>query len=81
MFEKIKNKNGNNEIESLIALLAKLPGFGKRSARRAVLHMINKRESLMQPITKQIAEVYNKVSKYSTVILNTYVLLSSNNLD
>lgn len=63
MFEKIKNKNGNNEIESLIALLAKLPGFGKRSARRAVLHMINKRESLMQPITKQISEVYNKVSK------------------
>ena len=63
MFEKIKNKNGNNEIESLIALLAKLPGFGKRSARRAVLHMINKRESLMQPISKQIAEVYNKVSK------------------
>lgn len=63
MFNKIKNNNGNNEIESLIGLLAKLPGFGKRSARRAVLHLVNKRESLMQPITHLLTEVYSKVRK------------------
>ena len=63
MFDKIKNNNGHNEIETLIDLLAKLPGFGKRSARRAVLHMINKRESLMQPITRLLSEVLNKVHK------------------
>ena len=61
MFDKIRNNNSNNEVESLIALLAKLPGFGKRSARRAVLHMVNKRESLMQPISVLLTEVYNKV--------------------
>ncbi|HEY4635860.1 MAG TPA: recombination protein RecR, partial [Rhodospirillales bacterium] len=37
------------EIERLISLLAKLPGLGPRSARRAVLHLIAKRESLAQP--------------------------------
>ena len=63
MFEKTKYNNGNNEIENLITLLAKLPGFGKRSARRAVLHMVNKRESLMQPITHSLTEVYDKVNK------------------
>jgi recombination protein RecR len=63
MFNKIKNNNGNNEIESLIGLLSKLPGFGKRSARRAVLHLVNKRESLMQPITHLLTEVYSKVRK------------------
>lgn len=63
MFDKKKNNNGNNEIESLITVLAKLPGFGKRSARRALLHMVNKRELLMQPITHLLTEVYNKVQK------------------
>ena len=38
------------EIERLIQLLAKLPGLGPRSARRAALHLVKKRESLMQPL-------------------------------
>ena len=38
------------EIERLIQLLAKLPGLGPRSARRAALHLIKKRESLMAPL-------------------------------
>ncbi len=40
-----------NEIEQLIALLAKLPGLGPRSARRAALHLIRRREQLMAPLT------------------------------
>jgi recombination protein RecR len=38
------------EIEKLIQLLARLPGLGPRSARRAALHLIRKREELLQPL-------------------------------
>jgi len=39
------------EIEQLIQLLARLPGLGPRSARRAVLHLIKKKEGLMIPLS------------------------------
>ena len=39
------------EIEQLIQLLARLPGLGPRSARRAVLHLIKKKEALMIPLS------------------------------
>jgi recombination protein RecR len=38
------------EIERLIQLLAKLPGLGPRSARRAALDLLKKREALMEPL-------------------------------
>ena len=38
------------EIERLIQLLARLPGLGPRSARRAALHLIRKREQLDQAL-------------------------------
>ncbi len=38
------------EIERLIQLLARLPGLGPRSARRAALHLIRKREELLAPL-------------------------------
>lgn len=63
MFDHTKINNSQNEIDSLILLLAKIPGFGRRSARRAVLHMINKKESLMKPIADLLTEVYEKVKK------------------
>ncbi|MEM7439237.1 MAG: recombination mediator RecR [Pseudomonadota bacterium] len=40
----------SNDIEALIALMAKLPGLGPRSARRAVLHLIKKRALLLSPL-------------------------------
>ena len=43
------------EIEHLIKLLGRLPGLGPRSARRAVLHLIRKREALMVPLTEALA--------------------------
>ncbi|HEY4199236.1 MAG TPA: recombination mediator RecR [Devosiaceae bacterium] len=43
--------NGGPEIEQLIQLLARLPGLGPRSARRAVLHLIKKKEQLMLPLS------------------------------
>jgi recombination protein RecR len=44
------------EIDRLIQLLARLPGLGPRSARRAVLHLIKQRESLMQPLAQALGD-------------------------
>ena len=49
------------EIKNLITLLAKLPGLGPRSARRAVLHLIKRRESLAQPLTKAMGDVLENI--------------------
>jgi recombination protein RecR len=40
------------EIERLIQLLARLPGLGPRSARRAALHLIKKKDELLVPLSK-----------------------------
>jgi recombination protein RecR len=40
------------EIERLIQLLAKLPGLGPRSARRAALHLVKKKDDLLVPLAK-----------------------------
>ena len=50
------------EIERLIQLLAKLPGLGPRSARRAALHLIKNREKLLTPLASAIAEARDKVT-------------------
>jgi len=49
------------EIERLIQLLAKLPGLGPRSARRAALHLIKKKENLLIPLSTAMAEAVEKV--------------------
>ena len=45
------------EIERLIEMMARLPGLGPRSARRAVLHMLRKREAIMAPLAQALAQV------------------------
>ena len=45
------------EIDALIELMAKLPGLGPRSARRAVLHLIKKRALLLQPLADAMQAV------------------------
>ncbi|MEL7104316.1 MAG: recombination mediator RecR [Pseudomonadota bacterium] len=45
------------EIEALIEMMAKLPGLGPRSARRAVLHLIAKRGQLMSPLAEAMGAV------------------------
>ena len=40
------------EIERLVQLLARLPGLGPRSARRAALHLIRRREALLEPLAE-----------------------------
>ncbi|MGD9919277.1 MAG: recombination mediator RecR [Paenirhodobacter sp.] len=46
-----------DEIEGLIALMARLPGLGPRSARRAVLHLLRRREGQMAPLAAALAHV------------------------
>lgn len=50
------------EIERLIQLLAKLPGLGPRSARRAALFLIKNRERLLSPLALAMAEAQEKVT-------------------
>ncbi len=49
------------EIERLIQLLARLPGLGPRSARRAALHLIKKREPLMAPLAAALQTAIDKI--------------------
>jgi recombination protein RecR len=50
-------ERGGDEVQTLIALMARLPGLGPRSARRAVLAMIRRRETLLDPLTEALAAV------------------------
>src|SRR4029079_6282031 len=50
-----------SEIERLIQLLARLPGLGPRSARRAALHLIKKRDLLMAPLANALQTAIEKI--------------------
>nr|WP_319385365.1 recombination mediator RecR [uncultured Roseibium sp.] len=49
------------EIERLIQLLAKLPGLGPRSARRAALHLIKKKDQLLVPLSEAMAVAVSEI--------------------
>ena len=50
------------EIDRLIALLAKLPGLGPRSARRAALHLLKAPDQLMTPLASAMTQAAEKIS-------------------
>jgi recombination protein RecR len=54
------------EIDRLIHLLAKLPGLGPRSARRAALALLKKRETLLEPLADALAEAAAALKQCST---------------
>ena len=54
------------EIEALTGALAKLPGLGPRSARRAVLHLLKKRETALEPLLTALAEVAERLETCGT---------------
>ena len=54
------------EIERLIHLLGRLPGLGPRSARRVALHLLKKREVLMQPLSTALADAARAIRACST---------------
>lgn len=49
------------EIERLVQILARLPGLGPRSARRAALQLLKKREALMRPLAAALEDAAEKV--------------------
>jgi len=58
--------NVSPEIERLITLLAKLPGLGPRSARRAALDLLKKPDALMRPLSLALGEAAERISTCRT---------------
>lgn len=56
----------SQEIEALTQALARLPGLGPRSARRAVLHLLKKREAALGPLLSALEAVEARLSTCST---------------
>ncbi len=54
------------EIDRLVQMLARLPGLGPRSARRAALHLLNKREGFMLPLAEALRRAAESVTPCST---------------
>lgn len=54
------------EIERLVQLLSRLPGLGPRSARRAALALIKKKESLLQPLAAALEEAGRVIKACAT---------------
>ncbi|HEY1720501.1 MAG TPA: recombination mediator RecR [Magnetospirillaceae bacterium] len=52
-----------SDIERLIQLLARLPGLGPRSARRAALHLLERREALLDPLTQALTTAAESVHR------------------
>lgn len=59
--QKMSKRIAGPEIERLIQLLARVPGLGPRSARRAALHLIKKKEALLVPLGGAMQEAAEKV--------------------
>ena len=56
----------SHQIEALTQALARLPGLGPRSARRAVLHLMKKREASLEPLLAALKAVADTLSTCST---------------
>jgi len=54
------------ELDALTQALARLPGLGPRSARRAVLHLIKKRETALRPLLAALGAVADRLSVCGT---------------
>ena len=54
------------QIDALTQALARLPGLGPRSARRAVLHLMKKRQSALEPLLAALSDVAEHLSTCST---------------
>ncbi len=62
----VASSQAGQEIDRLIQLLAKLPGLGPRSARRAALALLKKRESLLEPLAQAMASAAAALKHCST---------------
>ena len=65
-FAYLDGRMASQEIEELAGALARLPGLGPRSARRAVLYLMKKRETALQPLLGALQRVSERLSTCST---------------
>jgi len=61
----MRTASAGPEIERLINLLSKMPGLGPRSARRAALHLLGRRDALMRPLAGALADAADKIAACS----------------
>jgi recombination protein RecR len=57
----MSRKSSGTEIERLIALLARLPGLGSRSARKAALALLKRRSDLLEPLAAALSDAAAKI--------------------
>jgi len=50
----MRRNYSNEEIDKLILLISKLPGYGPKSASRAVLHLLKRKDQLMVPLSESL---------------------------
>lgn len=62
----MSKKIAGPEIERLVQLLARMPGLGPRSARKAVLALLKRRNELLIPITEAMQQAIDKISECAT---------------
>lgn len=57
----MSKQSAGTEIERLVSLLARLPGLGHRSARKAALTLIKRRTDLLEPLAAALADAASKI--------------------
>ncbi|GGB76439.1 MULTISPECIES: recombination mediator RecR [Henriciella] len=62
----MSQKSAGPEILKMIELIAKLPGFGPRSARRAALHLLKRKDQLLLPLADALADAGQKIERCNT---------------
>jgi len=53
----------STEIDNLVKVISRLKSIGPKTARRIVLHLLDNKEELIKPLTKQLVEIYKNLSK------------------
>ena len=51
----------SDEVENLIAIMAKLPGFGPRSARRIIFHLLKNKDEFITPLIEELIQVKENI--------------------
>ena len=59
----MSQKSAGPEILKMIELIAKLPGLGPRSARRAALHLLKRKDQLLLPLADALSEAGNRIER------------------
>ena len=62
----MSQKSAGPEILKMIELIGKLPGLGPRSARRAALHLLKRKDQLLLPLADALAEAGNRIERCNT---------------